>query len=146
MSELRSRRSDRVVLCVWAGILLGAAVCEGPVAEIGLKWAINTSAVFSGMTFGAGHQGCQTVWDVDGDGTNEIVFGTRRGASRRLWCFDADGGFEWIYPPMDQDGLPGDPMSKVSPVDLNRDGGQLPRHPRRAGSAPAVSVGCSGAR
>jgi len=90
--------------------------------ELGLKWAINTSAVFSGMTFGEGYEGCQTVWDTDGDGANEIVFGTRRGHSRRIWCFDSHTDLDWIYPPIDQDGLPGDPKGKVSLVDVDRDG------------------------
>lgn len=86
-----------------------------------MKWAVNTSDVFSSFMFGAGHMGSQSVWDIDGDGINEIIFGTRRGHSRRLWCFDAYANFEWIYPPLNRDGLRGDP-GKVSLVDVNKDG------------------------
>jgi len=97
-------------------------VLEQPkIIELVEEWAINTSAQF-GFTFGAGYQGSQTVWDIDGDGVKEIVFGTRRGHSKRLWAFDAGGSLEWVYPPIDQDGLPGDPTSKVSLVDVNGDG------------------------
>jgi len=92
------------------------------IAQLQSKWSFNTSAQFEGKTFGAGHQGCQTVWDIDGDGTNEIIFGTRRGNSRRLWCIDAKAKLEWIYPPIDQEGLPGDPTSKVSLIDTDNDG------------------------
>ena len=98
-------------------------VTEPPeyVAKLQVEWTFNTSDVFDGRTFGAGHQGCQTVWDVDGDGVNEIVFGTRRGDSKRLWCIDQTGNFEWIYPPLAEDEIPGDPWG-VSLVDVNTDG------------------------
>jgi len=92
------------------------------VSVLEVKWVINTSDIFTGLVFGAGYMGCQTVWDVDGDGVNEIVFGTGRGRSNRLWCFDAFNNFEWVYPPIDQDGLPGDPTSKVSLVDVDNNG------------------------
>jgi len=59
------------------------AASVGAVAELRVKWAFNTSAVFPGKTFGAGHQSPFTVWDIDGDGINEIIWGTRRGDSRR---------------------------------------------------------------
>jgi len=97
-------------------------VLQPTAPELELKWTINTSSAFQGIFFGAGHQGCQTVWDIDSDGVDEIVFGTRRGDSNRLWCFDASRNLEWIYPPIDKDGLPGQPTSKVSLVDVNNDG------------------------
>ncbi len=103
-------------------VLTSVPVAPPPVSLLTLKWTYNVSNTFAGHTFGAGHQGCQTVWDVDGDGTNEIIFGTRRGDSKRLWCIDPDGAFEWLYPPIDEDGLPGDPTSKVSLVDVDNDG------------------------
>ena len=92
--------------------------------QLGLevKWVFNTSAQVTDKSFGAGHQGCFTVWDVDGDGVNEVLFGTRRGDSKRLWCINADGTFQWMYPPLNEDGLPGDPTSVVSLVDVNNDG------------------------
>jgi len=86
------------------------------------KWEINTSAVFQGMTFGGGYQSPQTVWDVDADGETELLFATRRGDSRRLWCFGPGPKLEWVYPPISQQGLLGDPMSKASLVDVDRDG------------------------
>jgi len=52
----------------------------------------------------------------------EAVYGTRRGNSRRLWCVGDDGSFEWVFPPITEDGLPGDPTSKVSLVDVDNDG------------------------
>jgi outer membrane protein assembly factor BamB len=90
--------------------------------KLEVEWAFNTSEVFDDKSFGAGHQGCQTVWDVDGDGVMEIVFGTRRGDSKRFWCIDQDANFEWVYPPIGEDGLPGDPTSKPSLVDVDNDG------------------------
>ncbi len=92
------------------------------VIQLGIDWVFNTSAVFEGKRFGAGHQGCQTVWDVDDDGTNEVVFGTRRGDSERMWCVDGEGIFEWVYPPIEEEGLINDPTSKVSLVDVDADG------------------------
>ena len=87
-----------------------------------VKWVFNTSDQFPGRTFGAGHWAGQTVWDVDGDGRKEVVFGTRRGDSKRLWCVEGDGSFQWIYPPIDEDGLPSYPEAKVSLVDVDNDG------------------------
>ncbi|MBU7004213.1 MAG: PQQ-like beta-propeller repeat protein [Theionarchaea archaeon] len=86
-----------------------------------LEWTFNTSDQFPGTMFGAGHQGGITIYDIDGDGVNELLFGTRRGDSKRLWCITGNGEFKWIFPPLDQDGLPGDPTSKVSIVDVDCD-------------------------
>ncbi len=91
------------------------------VDRLDVEWTFNTSAVFDDKAFGAGHQGCQTVWDVDGDGVNEVVFGTRWGDSERLWCIDQTGSFEWVYPDIGDEGLPNDPWG-VSLVDVNSDG------------------------
>ncbi len=109
-----------VLALVW-GLVPGWALRE---EKLGLevKWVFNTSAQFEGMTFGAGYQGPPTVWDVDNDGVKEVLWATRRGHSKRLWCLKGDGSFQWIYPPMDRDGLPGDPTSKVSLVDVDNDG------------------------
>jgi len=113
-------RSALALLGAFAAIL--ALANAGAVGQLTLKWTINTSSIIPGKTFGAGHQGCQTIWDIDQDGANEIIFGTRRGDSKRLWCFDANQNLEWIYPPVSQDGLPGDPISKVSLIEVNKDG------------------------
>jgi outer membrane protein assembly factor BamB len=107
------------------GLFAAVAVLTqvGAVTQLTVKWAYNTSAAIPGKSFGAGHQSPPTVWDIDGDGINEIIWGTRRGDSKRLWCIKADGKtLKWIYPPIAEDGLPGDPTSKVSLVDVNNDG------------------------
>jgi hypothetical protein len=103
-------------------IVAAAMVAQvGAVSQLELKWAFNTSDQFPGSTFGAGHQGCHTVWDIDGDGKNEVLFGTRRGDARRFWCITEDGKLQWMYPPLGEAGLPGDPWG-VSLVDVNNDG------------------------
>jgi len=93
------------------------------VSELQLEWAFNTSDVFEATGFGAGHQSGNIIWDIDDDGVNEIVFGTRRGHSARIWCISQSGEFEWIYPPMDQEGLIGDPWG-MSLVDVDGDGAE----------------------
>jgi len=100
---------------------LGVGLASG-VSTLDVKWSFNASGVFPRVLFGAGSMTGPTVWDVDGDGRNEILFSTRRGHSRRLWCIGQDGSFEWVYPPIEQEGLPGDPTSKVSLVDVDNDG------------------------
>jgi len=90
-----------------AGTGVAVASDQATVQGLQVEWAFNTSDVFEGRLFGPGRQSCQTVWDVDGDGVNEVVFGTRRGESDRVWCIDQDGSFEWVYPPIEEDGLPG---------------------------------------
>jgi outer membrane protein assembly factor BamB len=91
-----------------------------------VEWVFNTSSVFPSLSFGAGFMGCFTVYDIDSDGLNEILFGTRRGDSKRLWCIEQGGPgrpkLEWIYPDISEDGLPDDPTSKPSLVDVDRDG------------------------
>ena len=95
-----------------------------PVASILVEeWTINTTEQF-GIQFGRVRRGSPTVWDVDGDGTEEILFGNQRGTNNRMWCFDAHGSMEWIYPPIDQDGLSKDPETKASLVDVDGDGVQ----------------------
>jgi hypothetical protein len=90
-----------------------------------LEWIFNTSDQFDEVRFGAGHQGAFTVYDIDADGRNEILFGTRRGDSKRIWCLEqGEPGpkLEWIYPEMTRDGLPGDPTTKPSLIDVDGDG------------------------
>jgi outer membrane protein assembly factor BamB len=91
-------------------------------SEMTFEWAMNTSNVFEGKTFGGGLQNFATFYDIDSDGVNEILFGTRRGDSKRIWCWNQNGEVEWTYPPMEEEGLPGDPGSKVSLVDVDNDG------------------------
>jgi len=112
----------KVILLIAVLVAAATVTQVAAISKLQVKWAFNTSAQFEGKSFGAGHQGCQTVYDIDGDGKNEIIFGTRRGDSKRLWCIEQDGTFQWIYPPLGEDGLPGDPTSKVSLVDVDNDG------------------------
>ncbi len=84
------------------------------------KWAVNLSSEIEAVV-GPGWEGSQTVWDVDGDGCLEVVFGTRRGHSERLWCFGSRQELEWVYPPIGSDGLSGSPSSKVSLFDVDKD-------------------------
>jgi len=92
------------------------------VTVLPVKWVVNTSSFFKDLKFGANHQGAPTVWDVDGDGEKEMIYGTSKGPSKRLWCIGLDTRLEWVYPSLDLPGLPGDPTSKVSLVDVNNDG------------------------
>ena len=116
------RSSILLVSCLGFVLCCAALVDVGALEALRVKWLFNSSDVFSGIMFGAGHQGCVTVWDVDGDGSMEAVYGTRRGNSRRLWCVGDDGSFEWVFPPITEEGLLGDPTSKVSIVDVDKDG------------------------
>ena len=118
--------SHRLVLRATDGqvedfVFVNFTLKQPKISELVEKWAINTSAQFD-IPFGPGYQSCQTVWDIDGDESMEIVFVTGKGHSKRLWCFGSDQKLEWIYPPMDQEGLLGTPASKVSLVDVDADG------------------------
>ena len=112
----------KVMLLIGLFAAVAMVTQVGAVSQLQEKWVYNTSAQFADKSFGAGHQGCFTVYDVDGDGVNEVLWGTRRGDSKRLWCINADSSFQWIYPPLGEDGLPGDPTSKVSIVDVDNNG------------------------
>jgi len=109
-----------LTLQIVVGLSVGWAMEEKMGLE--LEWVFNTSAQFPGLSFGAGHMGPPTVWDLDGDGVNEVLWGTRRGHSKRLWCIEGHGIFKWTYPPIEEDALPGDPTTKVSIIDVNGDG------------------------
>jgi len=109
------------VLMVLLSVMVSAGCVLGG-SDLYVEWAFNNSDVFPGMVFGAGHQSPPTVFDLDGDGYNEVVWGTRSRANERLWCVSDVGEFKWIYPPIEQDPLPGDPTSKVSLVDVDGDG------------------------
>ncbi len=103
-----------------AGVNFSTEFREPEVPLLGVEWIVNMSDLTSSIV-GPGHRGCQTVWDVDGDGVMEMVFGNGRGDTKRLWCVDADSRLEWMYPPPDMPGLPGNP-GKVSLVDVDADG------------------------
>jgi len=103
-----------------AGVDFSTEFREPEVPQLGVEWTVNMSDL-SSLIVGPGHRSCQAVWDVDGDGVMEVVFGNRRGDTRRLWCVGADSRLEWMYPPPDMPGLPGSP-GKVSLVDVDGDG------------------------
>lgn len=109
-----------VIIAVWFSSPHVGAVEEKMGLEV--KWVFNTSNQFAARSYGAGNQGPPVVWDIDSDGVNEILWGTRRGDSKRLWCIEGDGSFQWIYPPLTEEGLLGDPISKVSIVDVDNNG------------------------
>jgi hypothetical protein len=117
------------VVSLALGLFLGllapcVALREEQKLGLEVKWRFNTSDQFPGRVFGVGHQGPPTVFDIDEDGENEVLWGTRRGDSKRLWCIGSwpTPELEWVYPPIDEDGLPGDPTSKVSIIDVDNDG------------------------
>ena len=89
----------------------------GAVGQLDRRWAVNTSEILPMHAFWG--SGGLTVWDVDGDGKNEILFTSRN--EGRLVCLGSDLGLRWVFPPMDQDRL-GAPFMKVSLVDVDNDG------------------------
>ncbi len=89
--------------------------------DLDVKWVFNTSDALGGV-FGSGHRSGFTGWDVDDDDVRELIFGTREGQSKRIWCIDARGTFEWIYPPIEKEGLLGNPTTKASLLDLDGNG------------------------
>ncbi len=92
------------------------------IQQLQVKWTFNASAQFPGKVFGANFQAGITVFDIDADGKNEVIFGTRTGDSKRIWCTDQSGRLKWVFPPIYESGYPGDPQTKVSIVDVNNDG------------------------
>jgi len=101
---------------------LSSTVWAGALTQMTLEMTLNTSDIFTGKVFAEAIQDFGAIYDVDGDGVKEIFFGTRKGDSRRFWCFDGLGNFRWVYPPIEMDGLPGDPLSQATFVDVDNDG------------------------
>jgi hypothetical protein len=99
----------------------GFVINPGGMLGLRAEWVFSASSHL-GAVIGPGRRSGFTAWDLEGDGVKELVFGNRDGDTRRIWCVDAGGGLEWIYPPMEHDGLAGDPKTKASLVDLNGDG------------------------
>jgi outer membrane protein assembly factor BamB len=103
-------------------ILCAALTQVCAIDELQVKWTFNTSDQFEGKVFGSNFQAGITVFDIDADGSNEIIFGTRTGDSRRIWCTDHAGNLEWVFPPIVDPGYPGNPQTKISIVDVDSDG------------------------
>jgi len=132
------RGPHRMVVRAWDGrvsenVSVDFSLQHAETPELELEWAISTSNIFPGTVFGPGRHGCQTVWDIDGDGVNEVLFGNWPPGNdtvppqpfwqeARLWCFDAAQNLEWVYPPPEREPLPGPPTSKPSLIDVNSDG------------------------
>jgi outer membrane protein assembly factor BamB len=122
---LIKRRVKKVKFKIMLVLLISASLITTAAAykEMTLEYTINLTKLFPPNIFGAGIRGFATVYDCDGDGTNEIYFGSRRGDSRRFWSFNGKTGeMNWIYPPISEDGLLGDPFSKPTLVDVDNDG------------------------
>ncbi len=60
--------------------------------------------------------------DIDGDGTVDILLPRRKPEDRIVCLSGKDGSIQWVYPPLDQDSLPGDPMCVPAIDDLEGDG------------------------
>jgi outer membrane protein assembly factor BamB len=86
-----------------------------------LEWVTNVT----GETEGSLHEtvlGGFNFEDIDGDGVVDILICRRKDEDRIICLAGNSGEIQWIYPPMDQDGLPGDPMCVPAIDDLDGDG------------------------
>lgn len=110
-------RSLKVLVCSAVLSLLLSLLSAGAVGQLARRWAVNTSEILSGHAFWG--SGGLTVWDVDGDKGNEVLFTSRN--EGRLVCLGSDLELRWVFPPMDQPRL-GAPFVKVSLVDVDNDG------------------------
>ena len=71
------------------------------------------------------HQACCSAlqaYDVDKDGHIDIVIPFRKDSDRVVAVNGQTGAVKWIYPPMDQDGIAGDPMGAPCIGDMDGDG------------------------
>jgi len=114
MSWLKRRG---VLVCSVVLVLPLSLLAAGAVAQLNRRWTVDTSEILPGRAFWG--SGGLTVWDVDGDGKNEVLFTSRN--EGRLVCLGSDLGLGWVFPPVDQPRL-GAPFMKVSLVDVDNDG------------------------
>ncbi len=123
LGRRETRRILGVLVIAFVGVLIsGVSGAWCATTNLSVKWAFARSDVFIGLVYGSGNLCPPTVFDIDGDGHNEIIWGSRTGDPERMWCISDTGRFEWVFPPIDQEALPGDPRSKVSLVDVDSDG------------------------
>jgi len=91
-----------------------------------IEWSVDLSKY--GLT--QVHKSNPTVYDVDGDGEKEILFGYRRRGKNmssqpwesRLVCFSHRGKVEWMYPPRGKPPLVGGILTVPTIADLDGDG------------------------
>jgi len=85
--------------------------------EITVEWQVN----HEDKQLRSVHHSSPNVYDIDGDGRNEILFCYRKDVDR-MACFNDDGSTKWFYPPLGEDPLGGDVLAKPTIADINMDG------------------------
>jgi outer membrane protein assembly factor BamB len=88
------------------------------------KMLINLSQWEYNTQYGL-HQTCcaaMNAYDVDHDGHVDIIIPFRKDSDRVMCVNGQTGAVKWIYPPMDQDGISGDPMGSPCIGDMDGDG------------------------
>jgi len=97
------------------------ATCVSGQGALELEWATNITDETGGVL----HEtvlGGFNYEDINGDGTVDILIPRRKNEDRIVCLSGRTGEIQWIYPPMDVDGLPGDPMCVPAIDDLDGDG------------------------
>ncbi len=91
----------------------------GPTPWLKVEWQREYSDEYSlHQTCDAGLQ----AYDVDKDGLMDIVIPFRKDSDRIMCVSAQNGDVKWVYPPMDQDGIAGDPMGVPAIGDMDGDG------------------------
>jgi hypothetical protein len=89
-----------------------------------LEWTSNVTELADGLYETV--LGGLNYADLNGDGIIDILLPRRKGTGEmtdRIVCISGnDGSLQWVYPPPDQDNLPGDPMCIPAIDDLDGDG------------------------
>jgi len=117
---LRVSNKNLLVLALVVSILAVGAYGIGPLTR---EWGSNITAetgLYESVLGGLNYD------DINGDGIVDILVCRRKGfedMTDRIVCLKGtDGSIQWIYPPPDQDNLPGDPMCIPAIGDLDGDG------------------------
>jgi outer membrane protein assembly factor BamB len=107
------RRTQLVILAA----VLATCISTAAALDFTVEWQVN----HEDKQLRSVHHSSPNVYDLDGDGANEIVFCYRKDVDR-MACFNADGSTKWFYPPLGEDPLGGDVLAKPTIVDINNDG------------------------
>jgi len=94
-----------------------AAVAAASALEVTVKWSVN----LEDKRLRSCHHSSPTVYDLDGDGKGEIIFACRKDVDRVV-CFNDDRTVKWYYPPLGEDPLGGDVLSKMTTVGISKEG------------------------